>query len=285
MAEEAKQPTTPESKPVVAAEQADAKQAPQEVEGKVYVPDPKPAPTKAAPPELKLTPEVSQIMESLGATPDEGGLKAVLGWVAQAAQSQIKAQKKVKEKETVEKLGDAKSRIREQVHNAVEANLAEFEGLKDRPDTKQVLKAVAWAVTDAILPMSAAISQAHTAEELGKYDQEQQKLLEMYKDPANKIFMDQAYKIRDLAKKLQIPPEYIATVARELLPEDFGNNAVRDDSPEPRRRAATRGAMESGRGYAGKEADIYAQAEKAMDALMEKGESPSAIFKKHRNLF
>jgi hypothetical protein len=267
------QEPTPEATPVSASTPAADPKVPA---GKVQIPDPEPT---SAPPGLQLSPEIKTWLEQRSLPADENGLKMILGHIDQEIIEAHQAQEKVRQEHSKRQMGDARSRIRDKVHNAVEERLKGFHGKGLEPDTLEVLKELAWAVTDQSLMMSAAMNQAHTAEELARIRQEDRELWSLLRDPQYEPLLNQAFEIQELSRRFNLPADKVAEIARVLQP--------RPERADPRgsgRQSRARGHTEVGGGYPIDEGrSQYDKLEKAMDALMKDGRNPSEIFKKHYN--
>ena len=107
----------------------------------------------------------------------------ILGHIDQEILDAHQTQERVRQEQTKRQMGDARSRIRDKVHHAVEERLKGFYGKGLKPESLAILKELAWAVTDENLMMSAAMNQAHTAEELARMRQEDRELWSLLRDP------------------------------------------------------------------------------------------------------
>ncbi len=242
--------------------------------GKVKIPDPEPTP---APLSLQLTPEIKTWLEQRNLPGDENGLKMILGHIDQEIVDAHQAQEMVRQEQSKRQMGDARSRVRDRVHNAVEERLKGFHGKGLKPEILDILKELAWAVTDQNLMMSAAMNQAHTAEELARVRQEDRELWSLLRDPQYEPLLNQAFEIQDLSRRTGIPADKVAEIARIFQPRP-----ERTDLRGSARQSRSRGHTEVGGGYPIDEGrSPYDKLEKAMDTLMKDGRNPSEIFKKH----
>ncbi len=265
---------TPALEQTAAGKASAVEQAPA---GKVHVPDEQP-PTKSK--GLQLTAEIEGWLKERNLPADENGLKMILGHIDKELVQAHHAPEKARQAQSAHNLGNAKTRIRDRVHRAVEEQLKDYSGNLNREQMK-ILKELAWAVTDQSLLMSAAMNQAHTAEQLSKSRAADRQLWSLLRDPQYEPLLDQAFEIQDLSDRTGIPTEKIAEIARVFQPR-----RERYESHEPTRRTRPRGHTEVGGGFPIDEGNsTYDKIEKAMDSLLQSGRNPSEVFKKHASLF